>query len=1089
MKNLYINNFGDGLQHNSSRRHVSSYVFALSFALGLLVVIPGFAQNDSIIPTRRPAQGKVYPTTEVKGKVVDAATGKPLAGVEVQAYGDIHYAAMTEENGNYTIKVPKFVTSLIFRLEGYTLQQQAINRRTNGLDAALYTNKFAENYTRSTTAVRSASADNFDLSADMSIDPQIQQNLGSDIHTVMRGGQPGMGAMMLMNGINSLNANAQPLVVLDGVIMDMQYDRSILADGYYNNMLANISVDDIERVTVLKNGTAIYGAKGANGVLLIDTKRNKSMATKIDVSISGCFNLMPQLPDMMDASQYRDYTSELLQSTGTEAFDFKFLKTDPNYYYYKQYHNNTDWKDQVYRTAYSQNYSMNVQGGDEVASYNLSVGYAQGNSTLKDNDFSRFNLRLNSDIVLMKNLTARFDASYSDVTRDMRDDGVNADFTSSTITAPGFLSLIKSPFLNPYAYDTSGNISHFLSGADDYLSEVIGTNVSLANPSSILKYGEGKNKNDFGNRIITLAITPKYEINKHLSLQEHFSFTLFNTNEQYFLPMTGVPSFTIKGLGTVNNMAKSLAGSENLFQSDTRLNWNNKFGGHAFDIFGGFRYESQSYSLDVLSGYNTGNDKTPNMSTGLAFKKTLGADDKSKDMTWYANANYNYEEKYYLTGGLSMAASSRFGDDVNNGLNLCGVRWGFFPSAEAAWVLTNEQWFHPNRGVNYLKLNVGFDMAGNNDVNYTASRTYLTANQILQSIDGIAVANIGNTKLQWETTKRVTAGLQGNFWDNRINLNLHVFKGWTSNLLALQQLSWVSGLKTNWSNSGKLENTGVDVNFNVKMLNLKNWKWTIGASAGHYNNKVTALPDGKSFTTTAYNGTILTQVGSPVGLFYGYKTAGVYSTTAEAKAEGHYQTDAAGNKSYFKAGDMKFVDVNGDKLIGDADKVVIGDPNPDIYGGFYTNLNWKNWALNINFTYSLGNDVYNYERSILECGSRFFNQTTALTNRWTTEGQKTDIPRISYEDETGNSRFSDRWIEDGSYLRLKNVTLSYTLPLNWIYLKGFTVWASAQNLVTFTKYLGSDPEFSCSNNALLQGIDRGILSLGRNFTLGVKINL
>jgi TonB-linked SusC/RagA family outer membrane protein len=1073
--------------------HFSHSRNVLAVALSLVLcasALPAAAQQDSTsyvehVKIHKPA----YPTVEVKGRVVDAATGKPVGGVSVQAYDNNQYAAMTEDDGTYVIKVPKFVTSLIMFVEGYNQIQVPINRRATGVDGKLYSDKFAPNYTRKTSATRSAVADNFDLSSDLSIDPQIQQRLGSDVRTVMRGGQPGMGAMMLMNGINSLNVNAQPLVVVDGVIMDMQYSRTMVHDGYYNNILSNISVEDIERVTVLKNGAAIYGAKGANGVLLIETKRNKSMATKIDVSIFGGFEFMPQMPDMMDASQYRGYASELLGTTGTELTDFKFLKQDPNYYYYKQYHNNTDWSKQAYRTAFTQSYSINVQGGDDVANYNLSVGYAKGNSTLKKNDFSRFNLRLNSDIVLAKNLTTRFDASYSDIDRDLRDDGVNANFKAGAVSAPGFLSLIKSPFLNPYAYDTSGNISSFLSGADDYLSEVLGSNASLANPASILKYGDAKNKNDFGNRMINIAITPKYQFNSHLSAQEHFSFTLVNTNEEYFLPMTGVPSFTIEGLGTVNNMAKSLAGRENLFQSDTQVNWNNQYAGHSINLTGGFRYENSSYTLNLLSGYDTGNDKTPNMSTGLKYKKTVGADDKSRDLTWYGTADYNYNQKYYLNAGLSMASSSRFGDDVDSGLKLFGVRWGFFPSAEAAWVLTNEGWFHPNRGVNYLKLNVGFDVAGNNDVSYAASRSYFTASQIQQSIDGISLSNIGNTKLQWETTKRLTAGLQGNFWDNRINLNLHVFKGWTSNLLALQQLSYVSGLSYNWGNGGKLENTGVDVNFNAKVLNLRDFKWDVGASLGHYNNKVTSLPDGDSFTSTAYGATILTQVGSPVGLFYGYRTNGVYSTTAEAVSDGYYLTSSTGAKTYFKAGDMRFVDKDGNKEINEKDMTVIGDPNPDIYGSIYTNLTWKRWALNVLFTYSLGNDVYNYERSILESGSRFYNQTTALTNRWIAEGQETDIPRITYNDPMGNSRFSDRWIEDGSYLRLKNVTLSYTLPLNSVYFKGLTIWASGGNLFTFTKYLGSDPEFSCSNSVLCQGIDRGLLGMGRTVTIGAKINL
>src|SRR5574344_2044287 len=499
----------------------------------------------------------------VKGVVSDAATGGPIPGVIVEAYGNNRFSGMTDEVGKYEIKVPCYTSSVIMRVDGYNIQQCAIGKNHDAVNASLFTSGFSTQYNYSTHATRQKETGMFENTSSESIDPFISERLGADVRSISRGANVGMGNMMLINGINSLHANALPLIVIDGVITDMQYSRSVIHDGYYNNLLANINVNDIEKVTVLKNGTSIYGAKGANGVLLIDTKRNKSMATKIDVSISGGFELMPQLPDMMDASQYRNYASELLGSTGTELTDFKFLKTDPTYYYYKQYHNNTDWTDQAYHTAFSQNYGINVQGGDEVANYNLSVGYTQGNSTLKDNDFSRFNMRLNTDIELVRNLTCRFDASYSDVNRNLRDDGISDDVTNNTVTSPGFLSLIKSPFLNPYAYDITGNQSSYLEDADDYLSEVFGSDASLANPTSILEYGDGKNKNTFVNRIINMALTPKYTFNKHLTLSEHFSFSLVNTNENYYLPVNGVPAFKVSGLSSttyVYNVAESLAG-------------------------------------------------------------------------------------------------------------------------------------------------------------------------------------------------------------------------------------------------------------------------------------------------------------------------------------------------------------------------------------------------------------------------------------------------------------------------------------------------------------------------------------------------
>ena len=1027
----------------------------------------------------------------VTGQVVDAATKQPLVGVIVAAYDNDKYSAMTDEEGRYTLKVPDYVSSVQMRIDGYNFLQCAI---ADGVaNGQLYNEAFTEVYKRQTNAIQSSEANRFANTSEISVDPFIAQQLGADVRSVSRSGNIGLGNILTMAGINSLNSNTQPLVIVDDVIMDMEYNRTTLHDGYFTNMLANLNVNDIESIQVLKNGTAIYGAKGANGVLLIKTKRNKSMATKIDVTINGRFELMPRLPKMMGAEDYRLYASELLANKTLSLSQMKFLNNDPTYFYYNQYHNNTDWTDEVYKNAFSQNYGINVQGGDDIASYNLSVGYSLGNSTLKKNDYSRFNMRLNSDINIAKGFDVRFDASYSDVDRSLFDDGAPATVLSGVMTSPSFIALAKSPFLSPYAYDNAGNPSHYLAEADDYLEGMFQGRGRLANPASILEYGDGKNRNSLGNRLIVFAITPKYEFNKHLTVSEHFALTLVNTNENYYLPIQGTPTFVVDGLdesATLNNLVMSQASSLTAIQSDTRLTWKNQFGAHQVGAMGGVRYLNSAYKLTSQSGYNTPNDKAPKMNSSLSFKDTDGANDKTSEFIWYALGNYNYAQRYYVNAGISAHASSRFGKDAD-GLKMAGVVWGLFPSVEAAWVISNESWFAGIKPINYLRLNVGFDVTGNDDIDYTASRSYFVSSRMLNSsATGIAIGNIGNTELKWESTSRLTAGIEGNFFDNRLNLRFNYFKSWTSNLLSLQQLAWTSGLEANWSNEGKLENSGFDAHAVVKVINLKDFRWELGASVGHYKNKVTALPDNnRSFETSLYGATIQTKVDQPVGVFYGYKTNGVYSTSAESAANGKYLVKENGDKLFFKAGDMNFVDQDDNGVIDEKDRTVIGDPNPDLYGNIHTTLSWKNLTLSAMFNYSLGNDIFNYQRSLLEGGTYFLNQTTAMKNRWTTEGQKTDYPRVEYKDPMGNARFSDRWIEDGSYLRLSNITLSYYLPIQSTYLQGITIFGNVNNLFTITKYLGSDPDCGIAGGILTQGIDRGLLGKGRSFSMGVNINL
>ena len=302
-----------------------------------------------------------------------------------------------------------------------------------------------------------------------------------------------------------------------------------------------------------------------------------------------------------------------------------------------------------------------------------------------------------------------------------------------------------------------------------------------------------------------------------------------------------------------------------------------------------------------------------------------------------------------------------------------------------------------------------------------------------------------------------------------------------------------------------MENTGFELTVTGKPIISKDFNVEVGASMGHYVNKIKTLPNddriylngnltAQGFTSSVYGiDNVATIVGESAGSFYGYRFEGVFANDSEAKAAGKdnylYMIDATGAPQYFKAGDARFADINGDGIISEADRTIIGNPNPDIYGNIFANLTWKNFTLSLGFNYSLGNDVFNYQRSILEGGLNFYNQTTSLTNRWRYEGQVTDVPRISYDDPMGNSRFSSRWIEDGSYLRLKTLRLNYKVPVSYSWLQGLQVWAEANNLFTVTRYLGSDPEFSASNAVLYQGIDPGNVPLSRTFSLGLKVNL
>ncbi len=1037
------------------------------------------------------------PTKTITGLVTSAESGLPLAGAMVSTAEVEGYSTLTKEDGSYELKVPTFATSLLISAPDYQLIRRGIGSASHQGETHLYPSTLSANYTTSTNITSDMKAEHFEYSPAITIEEEIQKRLGAYAHTIGRSGTPGIGSVINIGGINSLYGNTQPLIIIDGVIFDQQYSRQLLHGGFYNDILANISPSDIERVTVMRNGTALYGAKGSNGVILIDTRRNKSMATRITASLSGGVTLEPRYIDMMGAEQYRSYVSELLKTTNTTVQEFKFLNEDPNYYYYGQYHNNTDWKEQTYRTAITQNYSINVEGGDQVASYNLSLGYTNAQSTLDYNNMNRLNIRFNTDIAFSRKFKTRFDASFVNQNRNLRDDGTPSGYDEGSPSSPSFLAYAKSPFLSPFAY-VNGSISpnHLDVNDETYLDEALHNysnyNYKLGNPYALNKYGDAENKNRFENSMLNISVTPRYDILPSMTISEHFSYNLVSTNEKYYIPIYGMPDYYVESVAsTRENEVRSLFSKQNSLMSDTRLQWKQRFQAHHLNIFGGARINWETYHLDTQLGYNTGNDKTPFIKSELANAHSDGGSDSWTSIAWYAQAQYDFLQRYYLQLNLTAETSSRFGKDAKSGTKLFDARWGIFPGVQVGWVLTSEPWLADKRGINYLRLSAGIDMTGNDDITTLAVRSYFGSHKYLEKILGLTFENIGNSRLQWETTRRLSASLEGNFLDNRLNLHIGVFSSKTDNLLTLQQLSYLTGLENNWKNGGSMTNKGFDLSLTGRILVTRNWQWELGGSVGHYKNEITSLPgSSQHIDTNLYNATIRSQIGHSANVFYGYRTIGVFATSEEASSAQLYQMAENGiNRQYFSAGDIHFEDMDNNGRIDEADRTVIGDPNPDFYGNIFSTLVFKRLRLDINLNYSVGNDVYNYQRSQLEGGQRFMNQTLAVTRRWHGEGHQTDIPRIAFQDPMGNSRFSDRWIEDGSYLKLKSVTLSYQLPLKWAFLQGMEFWLQANNIYTFTKYLGGDPETAITSNSIGQGIDIGLLPSSRSFVGGIKINL
>ena len=1054
---------------------------SFSFKLISVIVIASFLLSSSVVKSENKITDKKQEII-LRGFVRDAHTKKPIPAAQISVPNK-NLSAVSDEKGNFTLKISSLNDVLHVSAYDYNLTEVAILGK-DSVVINLYSNQFS-NYFKSiegvtgtvnnSSIVSSAkSVDDVSKSIAISADEVLQSSLGGDIRAITRSGLAGEGASLFIRGINSINANAQPLFVVDGVIWNNLYDVQSIHKGFFSNPLDNIDVNDIENITVIKDGTSIYGSKASNGVILIKTKRAKSMVTKISLNYFTGMTVQPGTLPMMDGEDYRVYASDLLSSKGVVGNDisrYEFLGTDPTQkQIYNANHNTTDWANQVYQTGQTNSYAINATGGDEKALYYFSLGMTNDKGVVKSTDMQRLNFRCNADLKMTNTFTMGLNIGYSRVERTLQDDGV--DFYSS----PTWVSKIKSPFLSPNTFTSLGQITTDYARTDSF---------GIGNPDGIIKYSI----NNLKKYRFNMGILPSIQITHDLTLSSQFDYSLDKTIERHYIPMFFTPQEYLPNFGYSQNEIGNQVMRNTAYFDETRLTFDKKFdnSNHLKAILG-WRYINNYYESDYAEEHNSGSNNNTTITGKNSYLQVDGINNQTNSISNYLNADYDFDNRFFITGTVAMDASSRFGKETQGGINLLGRSWGVFPAANAAWLVSSEKFMKNIAVVNFFKIRAGYGVTGNDGIKDYESLAFFTSTKFMDKANGLVITNLANSKIQWESTGKANAGFDLSLFNSRLSLSFDYFSSNTTDLLVMKNMPYVSGLSVYWDNGGTMTNKGYEFSANLKVFNFKKLKWELGLSVGHYNNLITSLPNGE-YTTSVYKGEVLTRIGEPVGVFYGYKTNGVFATTLQAETANLKIINTDGTYSSFGAGDMIFVDINGDHMIDSKDKQVIGNPNPDFYGTFNSKFSYKRFTLNTLFTYSLGNDIYNFQRSQLEAGADFSNQTSALLRRWTAEGQVTDQPRATYGDLSGNSRFSDRWIEDGSYIRLKTVSLSYDLPIKSNFIEGISFWISANNLVTMTHYLGQDPEVSANNSVYFQGVDNGLIPLTKSYYLGIKLNL
>lgn len=1015
----------------------------------------------------------------VEGVVRNAKTQEALSGINVTV--EDFSAVITNDDGSFKIKVPNLDALLKVTGENFQTKVYAIRNQVSGIEIYLNETNYAQAYQMADLASgekiqyeSTNAATVVDFSKDQWSNPVNEsvaaflQGKVAGFNVVRNTSTPGSGSYLSLRGLTSLYATNKPLIVVDGMIYDDEDYGSGILQNNISSPLANLDVKDIEDITVIKDGSSLYGTKGANGVIKITTIRPSELSTKIDFSMSGGINQTPDELPLLGAAAYRTHLSQLEVSRGlsqSQIAALPYMNDIENSVGYYTYHNNTNWQDQVFKSSANQNYYLKIRGGDEIAKFGLSVGYLDSKGIVNEVDMKRYSTRLNAALKLTNRLSVDANLSFINNVQNQWDQGF------AYKTNPLYLALTKSPFLATHVINDAGEVSPNLADVDYF---------NVSNPNAIFTNGFGLNRNYrfFGNLKFKFALNKSWDINTILGL------TLNKERETFFIPDNGVADLVLPtAIGT--NRSGSEVQIYNSIFTDTYANYSKKINNdYQLDVRFGIRTQTNKSESDLGLGYNSSTDDFTSVGAGSNLLRQVGG--VLGEWNWlnvYGNADFNYRNKYFLTSSYAVDGSSRFGDKQNG-----DDKYALMTSLTAGWLISSEGFMKDLKSIDYLKLRASYGYSGNDDIgNFTAQKYYVSQN--LLGMQGLVLGNIGNPNLQWETVKKFNVGADLGIFNERLNASFDVFSNKTRNMIIYETTPNASGFDYVVANSGAMITTGAELALNARVFKSADFLFDLGINLSRYKNEIEGLPNGDILTKFA-GATYLTSVGRDANLFYGLKTDGVFSTTAEATAADLNRRLTNGDLIPFTAGDVRYRDTNNDHVIDDNDRMVIGNPNPDLTGSVSANFTYKRFSLQALFNFSVGNDIYNGLRYNLEKMSGYENQSVVVANRWVAEGQQTEIPKATWGDPMGNSEFSSRWIEDGSYLRLKTLVLGYDFKVkNMDYIKYIKLYASANNLLTFTKYLGYDPEFSATSSIFGQGTDIGLAPQFRTLQLGLRLGL
>lgn len=1041
----------------------------------------------------------------VSGTVSDQ-TG-PVIGASVIEKGTTN-GTMTDNDGHFTLTVSKGAVIEISSI-GYKTQEITVGAQTNFTVTLSEDNEFLDEVVvvgygsmkKSDLAGASVSMKESDLKGSIisSLDQSLQGR-AAGVTAVTTSGAPGSSSSIRVRGQATINANAEPLYVIDGVIV--QGGGSTGADFGLGDALGNgkvstisplstINPADIVSMEILKDAsaTAIYGAQGANGVVLITTKHGKSGEAKFSYDGMVAMSRQAVRLNMMNLREYAQYYNERVEEGDID-------ETNPYYATPSLLGKGTNWQDEIFRTAWQHQHQLSAQGGSDKVQYYVSGSYMDQQGTIIGSNFNRFSVRTNLDAQLKKWLKLGVNATYAITNDNLK----LADSYEGLI----YYSLTTIPDIP--VYDVNGNYSSTI--REGYTSP---NPVALAMMDEILL----KRKKLSGN--IYAELTPI----KHITWRTELGFDMGESDANRYKPM-----IDLGGWVRSQNSISYQKNSNYFWQLKNYLTYANQWGKHSVTAMVG--QECWESRWNYLSGSNTDlpSDEVHNVALATGTPSISSGFGSSSMASFFTRETYNYGDRYLGTYTYRYDGSSNFGPKN---------RWAGFHSVALAWRFSNEKFFEPvKKVIDNGKLRLGWGQTGNSSIGSYAWGAAITRMPSALGM-GFRPSNIPNTSIRWESQEQYNVGLDLGFFNGRLNLTVDAYYKRSDDMLMSMQLPSYMGTQGNGSsklqapkgNYGSIENKGLEITLDAHPVQLKNFSWDSNFQISFNKNKLLSLSDTENATLVGYGqwGDVVcvSEIGKPLYNFYGYKVEGVYKDLDDIQNSAKpakYPSDGVfsrGNTVW--VGDIKYKDVDENGIIDERDRTDLGSPLPKFTFGWTNTFRYKNLDLSIFLNGSYGNKVMNYNSlTLTHMNSTWTNQLQSVVSKRArlepidptivyADGSKwfdhidnvrvknpgTKIPHTSINDPNDNDRISDRYVEDGSFLRIKNITLGYTFPkalLNKAKIENLRVYVNIQNLYTFTKYTGYDPEVGAStqdSTGLTYGLDNGRYPSPAMYSFGLNI--